>query len=91
MIHISTITSKYQVTIPLEIRQKEGLKIGDKVMFQYTDEGDIIVRPLRKKCARELAGYLHKEDTQYLPFREARQITQDSSAARVSSKESGEV
>lgn len=83
MVHISTITSKYQVTIPLEIRQKKGLKVGDKVIFQYTEDGDILIRPIRKKTARELAGSLYREDTPYIPIEEARRITQEELARRI--------
>lgn len=87
MIHISTITSKYQITIPLEIRKKHGLKIGDKVMFQYTDQGEIVIRPIRKKTAKELAGSLHQDGTPYIPFREARRITQEELGVRLSGKD----
>ncbi len=35
----STITSKGQVTIPVEIRHSLGLKTGDKVAFTVEDSG----------------------------------------------------
>ncbi|SFU95681.1 AbrB/MazE/SpoVT family DNA-binding domain-containing protein [Alicyclobacillus macrosporangiidus] len=90
MIHISTITSKFQITIPLEIRQKEGLRVGDKVMFQYTDQGEILIRPLRKKSARELGGSLYQEGTPYIPIDEARKRTQEELGIRLSGKEEGQ-
>jgi len=34
---LSTITSKGQVTIPIEVRQSLGLKTGDKVAFTIED------------------------------------------------------
>ncbi len=41
MFDVSRVTSKGQVTIPVEMRRKLGLKEGDKVVF--FDEGDRIV------------------------------------------------
>lgn len=38
---ISRITSKGQITIPIEIRKKLNLKTGDKVLF--IEEGDKII------------------------------------------------
>ena len=38
---ISRITSKGQITIPVEIRKKLNLKIGDKVVF--IEDGDKII------------------------------------------------
>jgi antitoxin PrlF len=38
---ISRITSKGQITIPIEIRKKLNLKTGDKVVF--IEEGDKII------------------------------------------------
>lgn len=82
MMHICTITSKYQITLPSEIRQKEGLRIGDKVIFLYNEHGDIIVRPLRKPSATELAGALHQDGIEYIPFKEARRIAQEEFAKK---------
>ncbi len=38
---LAKISSKGQITIPLEIRKKLGLKEGDKVLF--LDEGEKII------------------------------------------------
>lgn len=38
---ISRITSKGQITIPIEIRKKLNLKIGDKVVF--IEDGDKVI------------------------------------------------
>lgn len=40
----STISSKGQITLPLEIRQRLGLKTGDRVEF-VLDEGRTTIRP----------------------------------------------
>lgn len=40
----STISSKGQVTVPLEIRNRLGLKTGDRVEF-VLDKGQTTIRP----------------------------------------------
>lgn len=50
------ITSKGQVTIPVEVREKLGLKTGDKIQFVLMD-GHCIVIP-RNRDASELFGML---------------------------------
>ncbi len=40
----STISSKGQITVPLEIRQRLGLKEGDRVEF-VSEDGRTIIRP----------------------------------------------
>lgn len=42
----STVTSKGQITIPLEVRRRLGLKQGDKVEF-LVEEGKTVLRPLQ--------------------------------------------
>jgi antitoxin PrlF len=40
----STISSKGQVTVPIEVRHRLGLKEGDRVEFAF-EEGRTILRP----------------------------------------------
>lgn len=42
----STISSKGQITVPLQIRRRLGLKVGDRVEFAV-DEDRTIIRPAR--------------------------------------------
>jgi AbrB family looped-hinge helix DNA binding protein len=49
----TTITQKGQVTIPVEIRTRLGLKARDKVIFEI--EGNIV--KLRRAPSRVLRGY----------------------------------
>jgi AbrB family looped-hinge helix DNA binding protein len=42
MLDVSSVTSKGQVTIPVEIRRKLGVKSGDKVVF-IEDRGRIVI------------------------------------------------
>ena len=42
----STISSKGQITVPVEVRHRLGLREGDRVEFVF-DEGRTILRPMR--------------------------------------------
>jgi antitoxin PrlF len=48
MKHISTISSKGQLTIPQEIRKRLGLETGDRVEFIVEDDRTVI-RPARSE------------------------------------------
>ncbi|MGH9412222.1 MAG: AbrB/MazE/SpoVT family DNA-binding domain-containing protein [Terriglobales bacterium] len=50
------ISSKGQVTIPIEVRKWLGVKAGDKVEFARRN-GDIIVRPARDERESPFAKY----------------------------------
>ena len=56
----STLTSKGQVTLPVEIRRKLGLKPGDRLYFDIQDDGLIRVDPrgYAERTAGILAGRL---------------------------------
>lgn len=41
---VATITSKGQITIPAQTRRELGVKPGDKLAFQSTPHGIVIVR-----------------------------------------------
>ena len=42
----STISTKGQITVPLEVRRRLGLKEGDRVEF-VVDNGQTVLRPAR--------------------------------------------
>ncbi|MGH9598903.1 MAG: AbrB/MazE/SpoVT family DNA-binding domain-containing protein [Terracidiphilus sp.] len=44
----STISSKGQVTVPVEVRHRLGLKTGDRVEFAFED-GHTVLRPARSE------------------------------------------
>ena len=44
----STISSKGQITVPIEIRRRLGVKPGDKLDFALED-GRTVLRPARKE------------------------------------------
>jgi AbrB family looped-hinge helix DNA binding protein len=43
----STISSKGQVTVPIEVRHRLGLKEGDRVEFVFEEDGRTVLRPAR--------------------------------------------
>lgn len=62
----ATLTSKGQITIPQEVRQRLGLKQGDQVVF-VTENGMMVMKPVRgdanpfKWYAGALGGFDTKE------------------------------
>ncbi len=57
MADATTMTSKGQVTVPREIRDRLGLKSGDKMAFTMLSDGTIVMRPKTRRLA-DLAGSL---------------------------------
>lgn len=53
----TTMTTKGQVTVPREIRDRLGLKSGDKMAFTMLSDGTVVMRPKTRRLA-ELAGSL---------------------------------
>src|SRR5271165_1665161 len=57
MADVTTMTSKGQVTVPREIRDRLGLKPGDKMAFTMLSDGTVVMRPKTRRLA-DLAGSL---------------------------------
>ena len=53
----STITSKGQITLPKQIRERLHLVSGDRIDFVVEENGQIVVRPARSRL-RQLRGML---------------------------------
>src|SRR5436309_7006827 len=53
----STLTSKWQITVPKEIRQRLHITPGDRIDFVVEEDGQIVVRPARSRL-RQLRGML---------------------------------
>lgn len=53
---VATITSKYQLTLPILITRKLGLKMGDKMIVSEED-GKVVLTPA-VRLVEELAGAL---------------------------------
>ena len=57
MADATTMTTTGQVTVPREIRDRLGLKSGDKMAFTMLSDGTVIMRPKTRRLA-DLAGSL---------------------------------
>ena len=53
----TTMTTKGQVTVPREIRDRLGLAAGDKMTFTMLSDGTVVMRPKTRRLA-DLAGSL---------------------------------
>lgn len=53
---VSTITSKGQVTIPVEVRRHLGVGTKDKIAFVLGDEGHVELKPPRYSTVESLRG-----------------------------------
>lgn len=56
----ATLTSKGQTTIPKAVRDRLGMRAGDRMTFTVMPDGVVVMR-LRNKSAADLAGLLHRE------------------------------
>ncbi len=48
---VSTISSKGQVTIPIDIRRRLGVKASDRIAFVIGESGGVELRPVRYRVA----------------------------------------
>lgn len=79
---VSTITSKGQVTIPVEVRRRLGVAASDKVVFIISDHGDIGLRKPRFPTVASLrgaAGSLKRP----LSWSQTREIAREDALAQV--------
>ena len=51
----TTLTSKYQATIPLAVRKRLGLKKGDSVRFEMRGNGEVVLNKIPSFDPEELA------------------------------------
>ena len=57
------LTTRGQVTIPKEIRDRMGLRAGDELRFSLRDDGSAIVEP-HTRDLRSLRGSVKPKDRQ---------------------------
>ena len=55
MVEILTVSTKGQITIPAALREKYGIKAGDKIFAEVQDTGFFVKKPLD---IFELEGFL---------------------------------
>lgn len=54
----STLTSKGQITIPKQVRDRLGVREGDRLVFRFDERGQLIVRPESTSPLGQLPGLL---------------------------------
>jgi antitoxin PrlF len=52
----ATITSKGQITIPVDVRQALGLDAGDQISFEEIAPGKFSFAPVEKKSVKSIKG-----------------------------------
>jgi len=67
---LATLTSKGQVTLPKEIRDKLGLKAGSKIDFELLSDGTARLRPVNL-TALSIMGILKRPGQRPVPIEEA--------------------
>jgi antitoxin PrlF len=65
----ATLTTKGQVTIPLEVRERLGLKAGDRIEFQLGPGGDVVLTSKRIPF-EEILGMLRSPGQRPVTVRE---------------------
>lgn len=60
---LAKVTTKGQVTIPLEVRQKLSLEAGSRIEFVLTPEGKFVIEPVHSSI-RSLEGVFHRAGRQ---------------------------
>ncbi len=64
------VSSRGQMVIPVEIRKKHGIRVGDRI--EILDFGDQIVMIPVKDAIRDAKGWLHSDQSVLQMLREAR-------------------
>jgi antitoxin PrlF len=53
---LATVTSKGQVTIPIEVRELLKIKAGDQIVFEQLESGGFVVKPAQFVPASIMKG-----------------------------------
>jgi AbrB family looped-hinge helix DNA binding protein len=51
-----TVTSKGQVTIPKQVRERLGIRAGSRVAFELAESGEVVLRPVAAGRRRAPVG-----------------------------------
>jgi antitoxin PrlF len=78
---LATITSKGQVTVPKDIRERYNITPGTQLDFKPNDDGTFSVRPL-KRSALSIAGVLKRAKQQPVTVEQMNQAVADMAVER---------
>ncbi|MFC4447577.1 AbrB/MazE/SpoVT family DNA-binding domain-containing protein [Halorussus aquaticus] len=60
---MSRVTSKGQVTIPKEVRERLGIRPGDEIEFEETDEGYVLKKEVEEDRFEKWRGAAETDET----------------------------
>jgi AbrB family looped-hinge helix DNA binding protein len=60
---VVTTSAKGQVVIPVDLREKIGIKPGDKVSVTLTSDGKVLIEPLPEDPVEAAHGVLRSESS----------------------------
>jgi len=63
LLYRAKITSKGQLTIPVELRRKMGIKTGSYIEIKETPAGYVIQKPVEEECLKKYVGILNNENS----------------------------
>ena len=67
----SAVTSKGQITIPVEVRRAMGLKAQDRVVFTLLPDGTTVMRA-KTRSLTDLGGTLKRKGTKKVTIKDMR-------------------
>jgi AbrB family looped-hinge helix DNA binding protein len=62
---IATITSKGQITIPKEVRERLNLRSGDRLDFRVEEDGSVRIYPIAKTVSEVFGTFSAKAAKAY--------------------------
>lgn len=77
----STLTSKGQLTLPKAIRERLGVREGDRVEFRLTSNGQVVVEAATVDL-RELRGRLKGGDRRVVSVEEMEEVVRGTGTRR---------
>lgn len=82
---VSTLTSKGQLTVPVEIRRHLGLKTGSKLAFVVEEDGTVRVKPATYPTIESLRGIAGCMKTP-MSWEEVEDVVEEERAAEIARK-----